>query len=203
MKVGHADEGHNPVGAGGGDAVGCGSTRAGPGGALRRKDHGRPGPGSSARYSEYGQDRPAFGPAASLGRSISRRDGQGRQVGRLLRQGSRDSFAGLLPVPDSVHGRSEWPGWCTRDGEPDTWQRLPGRHREYRPSRDSGDRGGQKGNLCKALWPVGHGRWLALPDRRTTRNQSFGTGGRFWLRASASVPQASRLCSPTPARSKW
>ena len=122
-----------------------GEPGARPGGALRRKDHGRSGPGSSARYSEHGQDRPAVGPAAASRCFVSRRDRQARQAGRLLRQEAGHSLAGLLPVPDPVHGRSEWPGRRTRDGEPDPRQRLPDRHRQYRSGRNPGHRSGQKG----------------------------------------------------------
>ena len=43
-----------------------------------------------------------------------------------------DPLAGLLPMPDPLRRRSEWPGGRTRDGPPDPGQRLPDRDRQYR-----------------------------------------------------------------------
>ena len=103
-----------------------------------------------------------------------------------------DPFPGLLPVPDPVHGRSEWSGRCAGDGEPDARQRLPDRHREHRSSRDSGNGRGQKGDLREALWPAGHRSRLALPDRRTARDQGPGAGGRFRLMYASRSPPANR-----------
>ncbi len=86
-----------------------------------------------------------LGQQLPLDASFRDETGKAVKLGDYFGKSPGDPFPGLLPMPDPVHGRSEWPGRRAGDGEPDPGQRLPDCHREYRSSGDAGHRRGQKG----------------------------------------------------------
>ena len=76
-----------------------------------------------------------LGQQLPLDASFRDETGKAVKLGDYFGKKPGDPFAGLLPMPDLVLGRSEWLGRRTRDGEPDAGQRLRDRHREYRSQR--------------------------------------------------------------------
>ena len=120
-----------------------------------------------------GRRRAASESAASAGRAVRRRDRQDGAAGRLLRQASRDSVAGLLQLPDAVLGRDGRP-----DGALEMVKLTPGKDFDvvvisHRSERDAGAGREEEGLLPEALRPSRDGSTAGTSSpgssRRSTR----------------------------------